>query len=82
MSKDLISKAINREVINNLSLSDLRKVNNIVNKALMRVSENERQGFTYENEKEIEIESKFQQHKNLFPDNPEKLRSLLRGLSF
>ena len=82
MSKDLISKAIDREVINNLSLSDLRKVNNIVNKALMRVSEKERQGFKSEKEKEIEIETKFQAHKNSFPESPEKLRSILQGLSF
>ena len=51
MSKNLISKAIDR-VIKNLSLSDLRKVNSIVNKALMRVSENERQGFKSQKEKE------------------------------
>ena len=82
MSKNLISKAIDREVINNLSLSDLRKVNNIVNKALMRVSEKERQGFKSQKEKEIEIETKFQQHKNSFPESPEKLRSILQGLSF
>jgi hypothetical protein len=82
MSKNLISKAIDREVINNLSLSDLRKVNNIVNKALMRVSEKERQGFKSEKEKEIEVETKFQQHKEYFPENPEKLRSILQGLSF
>jgi tRNA U34 5-carboxymethylaminomethyl modifying enzyme MnmG/GidA len=82
MSKNLISKAIDREVINNLSLSDLRKVNNIVNKALMRVSEKERQGFKSEKEKEIEVEAKFQQYKEYFPENPEKLRSILQGLSF
>jgi len=82
MSNNLISKAIDREVINNLSLSDLRKVNNIVNKALMRVSEKERQGFKSEKEKEIEIETKFQTHKNSFPESPEKLRSILQGLSF
>lgn len=82
MSKNLISKAIDREVINNMSLSDLRKVNSIVNKALMRVSENERQGFKSQKEKEIEIETKFQTHKNSFPESPEKLRSILQGLSF
>lgn len=82
MSKNLIEKAIDREVINNLSLSDLRKVNNIVNKALMRVSEKERQGFKSQKEKEIEIETKFQIHKNSFPESPEKLRSILQGLSF
>lgn len=82
MSKDLISKAIDREVINNLSLSDLRKVNNIVNKALMRVSEKERQGFKSQKEKELEVETKFQTHKEYFPESPEKLRSILQGLSF
>jgi hypothetical protein len=82
MSTNLISKAIDREVINNLSLSDLRKVNNIVNKALMRVSENERNGFKTQKEKDIEIETKFQTHKESFPESPEKLRSILQGLSF
>ena len=82
MSKNLISKAIDREVIKNLSLSDLRKVNSIVNKALMRVSEKERQGFKSQKEKELEIETKFQTHKNSFPESPEKLRSILQGLSF
>ena len=82
MSTNLISKAIDREVINNLSLSDLRKVNSIVNKALMRTSEKERQGFKSQKEKEIEIETKFQTHKESFPESPEKLRSILQGLSF
>jgi hypothetical protein len=48
----------------------------------MRVSEKERQGFKSQKEKEIEIETKFQTHKNSFPENPEKLRSILQGLSF
>jgi hypothetical protein len=48
----------------------------------MRVSEKERQGFKSEKEKEIEVETKFQQHKEYFPENPEKLRSILQGLSF
>ena len=48
----------------------------------MRVSEKERQGFKSEKEKEIEIETKFQTHKEYFPENPEKLRSILQGLSF
>ena len=67
MSKNIISKAIDREVIKNMSLSDLRKVNSIVNKeALMRVSEKERQCFKSQKEKEIEIETKFKKHKTLF----------------
>ena len=82
MSTNIISKAIDREVINNLSLYDLRKVNSIVNKALMRTSEKERQGFKSQKEKENEIETKFQTHKESFPESPEKLRSILQGLSF
>ena len=82
MSTNIISKAIDREVINNLSLSDLRKVNSIINKALMRISEKERQGFKSQKEKENEIETKFQTHKESFPESPEKLRSILQGLSF
>ena len=80
MNKNLISKAIDKEVINKLSLSDLRKVNVIVNKALMRVDENERnvrQGFKSQYEKEIEVETKFEQHKDSFPESPEKLRSIM-----
>ena len=82
MSKDLISKAIDREVLKNLSLSDLRKVNLIVDRALERESEKERNGFKSQKEKELEVETKFQTHKDSFPDSPDKLRSILQGLSF
>lgn len=81
-NKNLFQKAIDINAINHLSLQDLRKVNVIINKALMRTSENERNGFKSQKEKEIEIETKFQTHKESFPESPEKLRSILQGLSF
>ena len=48
-NKNIIEKAINREIINNMSLQDLRKVNVIVNKALMNIDEKERKTVNKEN---------------------------------
>ena len=65
-NKNIIEKAINREVINNMSLQDLRKVNIIVNKALMNINEKERKSV---NEKTID-----------FPNSYENMTSFLQAL--
>ena len=65
-NKNIIEKAINREVINNMSLQDLRKVNVIVNKALMNIDQKERKSV---NEKTID-----------FPNSYENMTSILQAL--
>jgi len=65
-NKNIIEKAINREVINNMNLQDLRKVNVIVNKALMNINEKERKSVNKEN-----ID---------FPNSYEKMTSILQAL--
>lgn len=66
-NKNIIEKAIDREVINNMSLQDLRKVNFIVNKALMNIDEKERKSV---NEKTID-----------FPNSYEKITSILQAFN-
>ena len=66
-NKNIIEKAINREVINNMSLQDLRKVNVIVNKALMNIDEKERKSV---NEEKID-----------FPNSYEKMTSILQAFN-
>ena len=65
-NKNIIEKAINREVINNMSLQDLRKVNVIVNKALMNIDQKERKSV---NKKTID-----------FPNSYENMTSFLQAL--
>lgn len=65
-NKNIIEKAINREVINNMSLQDLRKVNVIVNKALMNIDEKERKSV---NKEKID-----------FPNSYESMTSILQAL--
>ena len=65
--KNIIEKAINREIIKNMSLQDLRKVNVIVNKALMNIDEKERKSV---NEKKID-----------FPNSYEKMTSILQAFN-
>lgn len=65
-NKNIIEKAINREVINNMSLQDLRKVNVIVNKALMNIDEKERKSV---NKEKID-----------FPNSYENMTSILQAL--
>jgi len=66
-NKNIIEKAINREVINNMSLQDLRKVNVIVNKALMNINEKERKTVNKEN-----ID---------FPNSYEKMTNILQAFN-
>jgi len=66
-NKNIIEKAINREVINNMDLQDLRKVNVIVNKALMNINEKERKSV---NEEKID-----------FPNSYEKMTSILQAFN-
>tara|TARA_R100000479_G_C6225984_1_gene143426 strand:+ start:52 stop:258 length:207 start_codon:yes stop_codon:yes gene_type:complete len=63
---DILKKAINREIINNMSLQDLRKVNVIVNKALMNIDEKERKSV---NKEKVD-----------FPNSYEKMTSFLQAL--
>ena len=65
-NKNIIEKAINREVIKNMSLQDLRKVNVIVNKALMNIDEKERKSV---NKEKID-----------FPNSYENMTSFLQAL--
>lgn len=65
-NKNIIAKAINREVIKNMSLQDLRKVNVIVNKALMNIDEKERK---LVNKEKVD-----------FPNSYEKMTSILQAL--
>ncbi len=65
-NKNIIAKAINREVIKNMSLQDLRKVNVIVNKALMNINEKERK---LVNKEKVD-----------FPNSYEKMTSILQAL--
>ena len=64
--KNIIEKAINREIIKNMSLQDLRKVNVIINKALMNIDEKERK---LVNEEKID-----------FPNSYENMTSILQAL--
>ena len=66
-NQNIIEKAIDREVINNMSLQDLRKVNVIVNKALMNIDQKERKSV---NEKKID-----------FPNSYEKMTSILQAFN-
>ena len=66
-NKNIIEKAIDREIINNMNLQDLRKVNVIVNKALMNINEKERKSV---NEKTID-----------FPNSYEKMTSILQAFN-
>ena len=65
-NKNIIAKAINREVIKNMSLQDLRKVNVIVNKELMNIDEKERK---LVNKEKVD-----------FPNSYEKMTSILQAL--
>ena len=65
-NKNIIAKAINREVIKNMSLQDLRKVNVIVNKALMNIDEKERK---LVNKEKVD-----------FPNTYEKMTNILQAL--
>ena len=72
-NKNIIEKAINREVINNMSLQDLRKVNVIVNEekviagGIARIDEKERKSV---NENKID-----------FPNSYEKMTSILQAFN-
>ena len=67
-NKNIIAKAINREVIKNMSLQDLRKVNVIVNKALMNIDEKERK---LVNKEKVD-----------FPNTYEKMTNILQALQY
>ena len=65
-NKNIIEKAIDREIINNMDLQDLRKVNVIVNKALMNIDQKVRKSA---NKEKID-----------FPSSYENMTSILQAL--
>jgi hypothetical protein len=80
--KNYLAKSINKDIINHMPKKDLIKLNTMLDNAQKRIVENSGTGYKTQKEKEIEIETKFQTHKDSFPDNADKLRSILTGLSF